>query len=165
MKSVVWDRELREKAANWAKKNIDSHNPDESIPSGRFFTGENLYWYSTTDSKYNLNPDMALESWFSEHVNFTHGPLRKSHFDKSKSHKIGHYTQMAWSNSVYIGCAILQTKKGEWNNFYVVCNYGPNGNNLGEEPYKTSGGSSGKLTCGAKDCSDPYGSKCKKTKT
>lgn len=37
---------------------------------------------------------MALESWFSEHVNFTHGPLQKSHFDKSKSHKIGHYTQV-----------------------------------------------------------------------
>lgn len=62
--------------------------------SGRFKTGENLYWYYTTDSKYNLNPDMALESWFGENANFTYGPLQESDFDNSKNYQIGHYTQV-----------------------------------------------------------------------
>ncbi|XP_026737612.1 venom allergen 5-like [Trichoplusia ni] len=160
MNIVLWDEELHVKAAKWALSNKNFHNPDKHIPSGRFTTGENLYWYYTTDSKYNLNPDMALESWFGEHANFTYGPLQESDFDNSKNYQIGHYTQMAWSDSIYIGCAISQTRKNRWNNFYVVCNYGPGGNYVNETPYETSADSNGKLYCGTKDCSQPYGPKC-----
>ncbi|CAD0197473.1 unnamed protein product [Chrysodeixis includens] len=165
MKSMVWDKELHDKAAKWAIANHHNHNPDKNIPSGRFSTGENLYWYSTTNTKHVLNPDSALQSWFSEHVNYTFGPLKHSDFDHSKNYQIGHYTQMAWSDSVYVGCAISQTIKNGWKKFFVVCNYGPAGNYINEKPYKTSGGPSRKLKCGAKDCSHPYGSKCTKTKT
>ncbi|XP_026737682.1 venom allergen 5-like [Trichoplusia ni] len=165
MNSVVWDEELHVKASRWAIQNYNYHNPDRNTISGRFTTGENLYWYSTTNSKYELDPNNPLESWFSEHVNFTFGPLHAHDFDISNNYDIGHYTQMIWSDSVYIGCAISQTFKNGWNKFFVVCNYGPGGNYIKEKPYKTSIGSSGKLKCGAKDCNHPYGRKCKKINT
>ncbi|XP_021188834.3 venom allergen 5 [Helicoverpa armigera] len=163
MKMMVWDEELQAKASKWVIKNLNYHNPERSVQSGRFKTGENLYWYSTTVNKYELEPDSAIQSWFSENVNFTFGPLQPSDFDNSKDYDIGHYTQMVWANSNYLGCAISQQFEKGWNKFFVACNYGPGGNYLGKKPYKpVSDGPSGKLTCGAKNCDHPYGPKCRK---
>ncbi|XP_022825449.1 venom allergen 5-like [Spodoptera litura] len=162
MKMMLWDEELAKKAEKWALKDHNYHNPDKTLPSGRFLTGENLYWYSTTNHKYNLDLEKGLASWFSEHVNFTFGPLTNAMFDRNRPHDIGHYTQMVWADSIYLGCAMTQTFKDQWNKFYVVCNYGPTGNYKREKPYRVSGGPSKQLICGTKDCSRPYGPKCKK---
>ncbi|KAJ8733234.1 hypothetical protein PYW08_001532 [Mythimna loreyi] len=163
MNMMVWDEELSAKASRWVKKNLHKHNPDKSVRSKRFTVGENMYRYSTTNPKYVLQPDSALESWFNEHVNYTFGPIQMSDFQKD--YQIGHYTQMVWSKSVYIGCAISQTFKNGWNKFFVVCNYGPAGNFLGQKPYSESSGRSNKLICDAElndKCDSPYGSKCDK---
>ncbi|CAH0702957.1 unnamed protein product [Spodoptera exigua] len=161
MKMMLWDDELASKAEGWVSRNHNFHNPDRTIPTGRFTTGENLYWYSTTNLRYELNLENALNSWFSEHENYTYGPLKSSDFDGSRDYDIGHFTQMVWSDSIYLGCAVSQMFKLGWNKYYVVCNYGPGGNYLHEKPYRVSGGASGKLKCGVKDCTRPYGSKCK----
>lgn len=164
MKFMLWDDELAEKAAQWAAQNGQGHNPDKTIPSGRFTTGENLYWYSAMNSNQELNVDNALESWFDEHKMFKYNQIESSDFDGSKSYQIGHYTQMVWSETVLVGCAVSKTKEGDWDNFLVVCNYGPAGNFMGEYPYKT--GSSSDLVCDCKkydescDCNKPYGKKC-----
>ncbi|XP_075972032.1 venom allergen 5-like [Anticarsia gemmatalis] len=166
MKTMMWDHELYLKASQWASKNKHKHNPDKTVPSGRFKTGENLYWYSTTDANYRLTPDQALESWFSEHANYTYGPLKKSDFDGSKNYQIGHYTQMVWSDSIYVGCAISHTQsRSRWSKFFVVCNYGPTGNYLRETPY-ARGSPTNTLACGCKDsdskcnCDVLYGLRC-----
>ncbi|CAB3237122.1 unnamed protein product [Arctia plantaginis] len=162
MKTMMWDHELYVKASTYAAKLPRQHNPDKSVPSGRFRTGENLFWYSTTNHNYQLSPETAVEAWFREHHNYTYGPIRRSDFDGSKSYQIGHYTQMVWSNTIYVGCAISETYKGQWKKFFVVCNYGPSGNYIGQEPYK-KGGPSNKLTCGCPkndrscDCNKLYG--------
>ncbi|KAJ8733231.1 hypothetical protein PYW08_001529 [Mythimna loreyi] len=161
MKMMTWDEELAAKASQWAKKNLHQHNPDKSVGSNRFTAGENLYWYSTTNPKYVLQPDSAVNSWFSENVNYTYAPLQMSDFQKD--YDIGHYTQMVWSDSIYLGCAMSQTLKNGWNKYFVVCNYGPGGNYLGQKPYKESYGRSNKLVCSNKSkCDRPYGTKCKK---
>ncbi|XP_050343526.1 venom allergen 5-like [Nymphalis io] len=160
MKYMIWDKELAAKASKWASTNQLSHNPDRTIGSGRFTTGENIYMAGSTDLNWKINVDSALQSWFDEHKDYTYGPIKISDFNGSNK-AIGHYTQMAWSDSVYIGCGISENQKNGMKEYYVVCNYGPPGNYLGQTPYKASGSGSGKLICSTKDCSRPYGDNCK----
>ncbi|KAJ8727623.1 hypothetical protein PYW07_001742 [Mythimna separata] len=159
MKMMVWDEELAAKASQWAKRNLRNHNPDKTVRSNRFTVGESMHWYATTDLEAVLKPESVLKSWFSEHVNYTFGPLKRSDFQKE--YHIGHYTQMVWSNSVYVGCGISKTTNSRMNKFFTVCNYGPGGNYMGEKPYKVSSGRNNKLICDAQEkCDNPYGSKC-----
>ncbi|CAH2071301.1 unnamed protein product, partial [Iphiclides podalirius] len=161
MKLMVWDDELAAKAAKWASKNHFAHNPDKTIGSRRFNTGENLYWYATTSPNHKINIDSCLKSWFDEYRHYTYAPLTMRNFDGSSKHQIGHYTQMAWANTMYVGCAISQYGNGNLKEFLVVCNYGPGGNYLGQKPYETRKGTSNSLICGSKDCSRRYGDKCR----
>nr|WBB28743.1 venom allergen-like protein [Yponomeuta cagnagella] len=161
MNAVVWDEELAEKAAKWADKNIHEHNPDRTLASRRFETGENIYWYGTTDANFLFNVDQAMKSWFDEHQYYKYGPLLSKDFDGSATQEIGHYTQqMAWSDTTYIGCAVSKVIDGRWNRYYVVCNYGPGGNYIGQAPYKSNGSASYQLQCNVKQCRHPYGDHC-----
>ena len=36
----------------------------------------------------------------------------------------GHYTQQVWASTGSIGCGMVTYKSGDWNNNYIVCNYG-----------------------------------------
>ncbi|XP_060801760.1 venom allergen 5.01 [Amyelois transitella] len=160
MKYLIWDDELAAKASKWASKNNFQHNPDNTIGSGRFLTGENIYMFSTTNSNQKFNTEAALDSWFNEYKDYTYGPLMISDFANGNGPQIGHYTQMAWSNSVYVGCGISKFSKNPgWYSYFLVCNYGPAGNIIGKAPYQ-SGVASHKLICGVSDCSQPYGDKC-----
>ncbi|KAL4707916.1 hypothetical protein ACJJTC_013707 [Scirpophaga incertulas] len=157
MTYMVWDQELAAKAEMWASQYRYQHNNDRTIPSGRYETGENLYWYITSDFNYQLNPDSACESWFNEYKDYTYGKMKPSDFGGPKD--IGHYTQMAWSDSKYLGCAMSQWSIDGYNKYFVVCNYGPPGNYMGQYPYP-SGGPGSRLTCRTGDCSRPYGNNC-----
>ncbi|CAH2105746.1 unnamed protein product [Euphydryas editha] len=159
MKYIIWDKELAGKAAKWASTNQFNHNPDRTIGSGRFTTGENIYMAFSTNLNWELDINSAIRSWFDEHKHYTYGPIKASDFNGSNKHQIGHYTQMAWSDSVYLGCGISENLKNGKKEYYVVCNYGPPGNYMGQKPYK-SGNKSGKLMCSTKNCSRLYGDKC-----
>lgn len=69
-----------------------SYNVLHFSGSGRFNTGENLYWYSITDFGYKLDINMVLSGWFDEHRDYTYRPLSGSDFGGSA--QIGHYTQV-----------------------------------------------------------------------
>ncbi|KAI3467157.1 hypothetical protein Pfo_023820 [Paulownia fortunei] len=44
----------------------------------------------------------------------------------------GHYTQVVWRRSVRLGCARVRCNNGNW---FVICNYDPPGNVVGQRPY------------------------------
>ncbi|XP_011016556.1 PREDICTED: pathogenesis-related protein 1B-like [Populus euphratica] len=44
----------------------------------------------------------------------------------------GHYSQVAWGNSVRLGCAKVTHSAG---GTFIGCNYDPPGNVVGEKPY------------------------------
>jgi len=48
----------------------------------------------------------------------------------------GNYTQMIWSKTTKVACAIVQCSDGA---YIVVCNYDPAGNMSGESPLKNTG--------------------------
>ncbi|KAJ2952122.1 hypothetical protein O0L34_g4397 [Tuta absoluta] len=158
MNSMVWDDELAQKAANWASHNRFQHNPDRTIPSQRFSTGENIYYKSTTDRNFYFNVDEALKSWFSEHKDYTYKPIS---FEDFTGPQVGHYTQMVWSDSTFVGCAVSEYPEGGFTTYLVVCNYGPAGNMMGQTAYE-SGYPANRLVCGTpdRDCTRQYGERC-----
>ncbi|XP_026322127.1 GLIPR1-like protein 1 [Hyposmocoma kahamanoa] len=155
---MIWDEEIAQKAANWAEQNKFQHNPDISLPSKRFETGENLYLHRSTDPKFVLNLDVSIQEWFDEHKNYRYKKLEFSDFQSSKV--IGHYTQMVWADTMYIGCAVSQYQDGKWNSILVVCNYAPRGNKLDDHPYDTQGRRTNGLLCNLSNCNGIYGKSC-----
>ena len=64
--------------------------------------------------------------------------LTNIHFSRNKGaggRAVGHYTQLVWATSTRIGCGGVKYRDGKFNKFYLVCNYGPTGNWLGEPLY------------------------------
>ncbi|XP_023950980.1 venom allergen 5 2 [Bicyclus anynana] len=156
---MVWDNELAAKARNWSANYVFKHNPDRTVPSRRFGTGENLYYAGNSRKDWVLKVDSANEAWFNEYKDFKYGPLGAEHFKDPKK-PVGHYTQMAWWNSVYLGCAVSTKLEKGMKAYYVVCNYGPSGNYMRQAPYKASGASN-KLVCkGVGNCELLYGEIC-----
>ncbi|XP_014277728.1 venom allergen 5 [Halyomorpha halys] len=54
----------------------------------------------------------------------------------------GHYSQMIWGSSGYVGCGHIEFKEKGYVNNILVCNYLPPGNWIGEKPYTP-----GKVNC------------------
>lgn len=83
--------------------------------------GENLAWHSReTTSCSDL-----IKMWYDE--------VDLYDFNKAKfDHETGHFTQLVWRSTRSVGCAKAVSVKPR-GGVYLVCNYDPPGNFLGEE--------------------------------
>ncbi|KAG7308260.1 hypothetical protein JYU34_006939 [Plutella xylostella] len=160
MKFMVWDKELAHKAGLWAERNVFMHNPNRTINSKRFETGENIYMYQTTARRASFSMEMALKSWWDEYRDWKYGPMTEEDFAEG-SEDIGHFTQMAWADSSYLGCGLFvsRTQDKRSTKFFIVCNYGPGGNIIGSSPYR-AGEPTKRLYCVTGNCGRPYGRHC-----
>jgi uncharacterized protein YkwD len=129
---LKWDCKLAEESQKWAeylarnKKFIHSKakNYGENLFMGIRFT-MNLLSGEKEVQVYSLSE--AIKNWYSEKKYYVHG---KS--DWCMEGKVcGHYTQLVWKNTKYIGCgkAVSGVKT------YIVCRFYPAGNIIGEQPY------------------------------
>lgn len=111
LQPLEWSSDLAKTASSWVKiihdKNVMQHSKSSY--------GENIFWGSNKD----FNMVDAANAWLSEK------PLLKSNYYESPA---GHYTQMIWRNTQKVGAAIYKGKNGT----YVVANYYPAGNVIGE---------------------------------
>ncbi len=48
------------------------------------------------------------------------------------SDKTGHFTQIVWKSTKKVGCARCGGKGSKWYETYVVCDYSPSGNIVGD---------------------------------
>ncbi|XP_078313034.1 GLIPR1-like protein 1 [Crassostrea virginica] len=127
MRELKWSDELATVAQNYANKCVYGHNPNKYEEAPSFETvGENLYYYTA-----QVPPTRAVTYWDNEKYDYD--------FDTNTCIDFcGHYTQVAWAETEYVGCAIayckpLEGKKPEA--YYYVCNYGERGNMNGNRPY------------------------------
>lgn len=152
MKKMKWSNELAEVAQNYANKCIWGHNSarttDTSVLTSQFsYVGENLY----VTSRSTVDPSSAVESWDSEKNDYTYS-------SQACTGVCGHYTQVAWADSEYVGCAsqTCPSFTGLSSSFnggtIVVCNYGNGGNLSGKKPYIS--GTSCSSCPGGYSCSD-----------
>ncbi|MEM8641221.1 MAG: CAP family protein [Cyanobacteria bacterium P01_G01_bin.54] len=114
---------LNEAAQDWAetlaKKGEFQHSDSDD--------GENLYVEYTTAA--SLDPEFlanqAVKSWYDEVADYDFS-------NPGFSSETGHFTQVVWKSTRYVGCGVAQGIKTieatPYNAFYVVCHYSPPGN-------------------------------------
>ena len=141
---LQWSPELEQYAQSWADslalQNVFQHRPstkDNPLAPGQA-VGENLF------AGYGLpftGPD-AVRDWIAEKQWY--------HYDQDNGYGgwnqppgcmppanepyCGHFTQVIWKDTQYVGCGQAQSSTGV-RMIYIVCNYYPPGNIAGQKPY------------------------------
>jgi pathogenesis-related protein 1 len=117
---LQWSAKLAETAQGWAETLRGQHCAMRH--SGAAGIGENLAWAGGR----HLSPADVVAMWVREGRAFN--PADNS---CDRGAVCGHYTQVVWRNTKFVGCAIASCGDSEiW-----VCNYSPPGNYIGERPY------------------------------
>lgn len=107
----------QQRADKISSDNVFAHDPSNPY-------GENL-WATTNES---TSSSQCVDSWMSESYSWVES-------ENNWYPGLGHFSQCVWNNSTEIGIA-----KGTFVNdgtvfYFVVCNYNPPGNVIGERPY------------------------------
>nr|XP_023400738.1 peptidase inhibitor 16 [Loxodonta africana] len=125
MLKMLWDEELAVFAKAYAEHCVWAHNPHR----GR--RGENLFAIMGD----SMDVQMAVAEWHRErdYYNFTTGACQPGQM-------CGHYTQVVWAKTERVGCdshlcAKLQNVEDS-NVHFLVCNYVPPGNVIGQKLYE-----------------------------
>jgi uncharacterized protein YkwD len=122
---LCYSSTVQQTAQAWANGCKWKHNPD------RGFLGENIAAFSSTLSN---APVHAVELWAGEADDYDYA-------SNSCSGVCGHYTQIVWRSSQRLGCGVAVCSTGSpWgsaspNWTFVVCDYDPPGNFVGQRPY------------------------------
>ncbi|XP_075409915.1 peptidase inhibitor 16-like [Tenrec ecaudatus] len=125
MLKMRWDETLANIAMGYAKKCIWAHNPK------RWKLGENLF----AASGKTFDVQKAVKEWQQEQnfYNFTTGVCKPEEM-------CDHYIQVLWAKSEKIGCGSHLCPKlknvDDANVHFLVCNYAPPGNVVGQKLYE-----------------------------
>ncbi|MFS7998057.1 putative CAP domain-containing protein [Helianthus anomalus] len=119
VENMVWNATVAAYAESYANQRIGDCNLIHS--SGPY--GENL-----AEGGGAFTGVDAVNLWIGEKTFYDH-----SSNTCAEGNECGHYTQVVWRNSVQLGCARVQcVNNGYW---FVICNYYPPENYVGESPY------------------------------
>jgi pathogenesis-related protein 1 len=117
VKPLVWSGALARRAQEWANTLIEGNQLYHPRKSSY---GQNLYEIHGGRTA----PAKVVETWASEAKDYD--------YEKNRcAGQCGHYTQVVWSGTREIGCAVARKSSREvW-----VCDYNPPGNYIGRRPY------------------------------
>ncbi|KAD4179881.1 hypothetical protein R6Q59_023306 [Mikania micrantha] len=119
MPPLVWDPQLARYALLYAKQ----RQQDCLLKHSNGPYGENIFWGSGD----GWSPAQAAAAWVAERRWYTYGS------NSCNGPECGHYTQIIWKTSRRIGCARVICFQGR--GVFMICNYDPPGNYIGEKPY------------------------------
>ncbi|CAH1407369.1 unnamed protein product [Nezara viridula] len=124
---LQWDENLANEAQEYANKCIYKH--DAGKQEG---TGENIAWKASYKNNVASVKELIAQ-WYDEIQYY-------NYLDLSNIKRTGHFTQMIWATSKYIGCGLAYYKDGSESpqpyQTMLMCIYKPPGNFRGEKPYK-----------------------------
>uniref|UniRef100_A0A0E0LGP1 SCP domain-containing protein n=1 Tax=Oryza punctata TaxID=4537 RepID=A0A0E0LGP1_ORYPU len=116
--TVAWSDKLAAKALEHARYCRKQHI------QGPY--GENLWWSGVGGSG---TPGEAMSYWVGE----------RPYYDYRRNkcavgHQCGHYTQVVWRRTSYVGCARVTCNRNDIGTI-IACNYSPPGNIDNQRPY------------------------------
>lgn len=141
---LQWDAQLAAVAQQYADKCSWGHNrarkSEYQTAGGTLASvGENIAYQaysSTQNTAADVLPEL-FDLWAAENI--------KWHYQTYQSATIngaGHFTQLIWANTTYVGCAISVCSSmantnvpAGYTTFYAVCDYATAGNYIGQYPY------------------------------
>uniref|UniRef100_A0AAX7UEK0 LCCL domain-containing protein n=1 Tax=Astatotilapia calliptera TaxID=8154 RepID=A0AAX7UEK0_ASTCA len=137
MEYMIWDDELERSATQWAEECQWDHGPQDLLMS----IGQNLavHW-----GRYR-SPSSHVQSWYDEVKDYTYPYPHECNPwcpERCSGPMCTHYTQLVWATTNRVGCAVhVCPRMNVWgeiweNSVYLVCNYSPKGNWIGEAPYQ-----------------------------
>lgn len=144
MRKLLWDDGLAEVAEAHAMQCHFRHDSGRHRSTVKFrHTGQNLaaFWRSNGDTNGSSSwvgndIEKAVKSWFEEYRHYP--PTAVSKFSENAVGPVGHFTQVVWANTQFVGCGAARFRKkdgrGGATNFYV-CNYADAGNRAGKPVY------------------------------
>ena len=128
MKTVSWDYELAQIAQRWT--NQCEFGNDECRDVDRFPVGQNPGMKTTGD--HNTRPSDIIMMWYNEVKDMNRNLVNSL----TTTNNVSHYTQMIWANTDRVGCGKIVYQVDGLNRYYMVCNYGPAGNLIGQPVYQ-----------------------------
>ncbi|XP_060727626.1 cysteine-rich secretory protein LCCL domain-containing 2 [Tachysurus vachellii] len=154
MEYMIWDNELERSATHWAEQCQWDHGPHDLLMS----IGQNLavHW-----GRYR-SPAYHVQAWYDEVKDYTFPYPHECNPwcpERCSGPMCTHYTQIVWATTNRVGCAVhvcpsMNVWGETWQNaVYLVCNYSPKGNWIGEAPYQHG------RSCS--QCPPSYGGVCK----
>lgn len=116
----MWDKDLAKLAEEWASGCVFSHRSSRNKVGKFNYVGENLYVHSA-----GANAASVVKSWVDEKKDYSYNSKKCT-----PGKMCGHYTQVVWSESCAVGCAIAKCSSvrnfaGGRSGYLAVCNYGP----------------------------------------
>jgi hypothetical protein len=129
---IKWSEVLQKSSEGWALHLAENEGLRTVHAGPKSHYGENLsggpgVWSTDKDAYTAL--EFAIASFGNEKNNYKDTPVSLD----NNFNKYGHYTQMVWKTTTYIGCAIAKRK--DIPGYIVVCRYNPPGNLVGQKPY------------------------------
>lgn len=119
---LEWSADCAAAAQEWAQ--ILADRDTGLVHSRRKGLGENIWQCSGGDP----SPDVAADDWLAEQRAYRGERISETNFMA-----VGHYTQMVWRSTTSVGFGYARAASG---NVYIVANYFPPGNFLGQRPYE-----------------------------
>ncbi|GFP89705.1 pathogenesis-related protein pr-1 [Phtheirospermum japonicum] len=117
---LIWDQKLVQYARSYARQRRE----DCALEHSHGPYGENIFWGSGD----GWTPAQAAAAWVAERREYNYWSNSCAF-----GQQCGHYTQIVWRDTKKIGCAKVVCDGGK--GVFMICNYNPPGNYIGERPY------------------------------
>ncbi|XP_069677831.1 venom allergen 3-like isoform X2 [Periplaneta americana] len=132
MSELMWDDELAKIAQRWSDQCTEGHDKCRRVE--RFAVGQNYASSSTTAPTFLKELEVHVQRWYDEVKDVAPDTVNK--FPGSSTGIIGHYTQLVWAQTKYVGCGRTFYEDNGKRTTTLLCNYGPAGNFLGSKLYR-----------------------------
>lgn len=118
------DSSVTRVAQEWANQQQSRGGPGQHRPNTPY--GENLFWGSSGGESADSFVRAAANAWYNENRGYDY---KREHTGSNiNSNKALHFTALVWKSTDRIGVGLSQGRNGS----YLMVNFAPAGNMLGE---------------------------------